>query len=420
MKVELPRALDGLPQAILNNLVRWVVLYGGRSSAKSWSTIMIVVMVCMNRQLLVVCCRDTEKSIKNSVHRLIRNTIKFLGVSNRWVITDEKIYCPLTGSEIVFIGLVSDPEKIRSFEGADICLVEEAAKTPQYVWKVVIPTIRKPGSIFIIIFNPDWEDDYTYKNFVTLCDHLKDEGLFIRHMNYLDNPFCSEETLAEAERCKAIDENLYRHVWLGEPNTHSKQQIFNGAYVVEDFDPTTFETNKNSPIYKGLPAFHYGVYWGLSQRPTAAVTVFEYADCLYIWKSFGGVGLELDDIGDLIIDLSKSAEGTPGAKSMPVIKAMPDRPATLKNVKRISRYSVMSEAEKWTGDVKDGIAYLRGSFKKIIIHPSCSEVAQNFSSYWWKMDDLTGDITDEPIDMYNEYINAVFYALNRRIQGARK
>ncbi len=413
MKVELPRALDGLPQAILNNLVRWIVLYGGRSSAKSWSTIMIVVMICMTRQTLVVCCRDTEKSIKNSVHRLIRNTIKFLGVSNRWVITDEKIYCPLTGSEIVFIGLVSDPEKIRSFEGADICLVEEAAKTPQYVWKVVIPTIRKPGSIFIIIFNPDWEDDYTYKNFVTLCDHLKDEGLFIRHMNYLDNPFCSEETLAEAERCKAIDENLYRHVWLGEPNTHSKQQIFNGAYVVEDFDPNEFPTHKNHPEYKGKPRFFYGVYWGISQRATAAVSVFEYGNCLYIWREFGGVGYEIDDMAEAV----KSLE--PGVSEY--IRAMPERPATLKNVMhRIhetkSRVTLV-ESEKWTGDVKDGITFLRGAYEKIIVHPSCSETIQNLSSYWWKMDDLTGDITDEPIDLYNEYINAIRYALFQRIKG---
>ena len=417
MIVKIPRKLEGLIEVIEFNLVRWIVLFGGRSSGKSHNGLTALIIVSMKKPLLIVCCRDTEKSIKNSIHRLIKNKIRDLGVYHRWVITDERIHCPLTGTEFVFIGLISDPEKIRSFEGADICIVEESAKTPKHVWKVLIPTIRKENSIVMTMYNPDWIDDDTHNRYVTNSHLLEEEGLYIRHINYLDNPFCSKETIAEANRCKKLDQGLYEHIWLGHPNTHSRQQIFNGAYEVEHFDINDFaaNNNKNSKDYKGKANVYFGFSFGYSEKPTAGVRVIEYDNCLYIDQCVGGVGLEIDEMSEEAkrLEVPKSALFNVDDH----IRVTPKLPATLKHIRNKSNL-FMSEAESWEGDVISGIIFLRGEYRKIIIHPRCEEVIQNMNGYWWERDAKEDKILSEPIDMYNEYINAIRYALYKRIKGA--
>ena len=99
------------------------------------------------------------------------------------------------------------------------------------------------------------------------------------------------------------------------------------------------------------------------------------------------------------------------------IRVTPKLPATLKHIRNKSNL-FMSEAESWEGDVISGIIFLRGEYRKIIIHPRCEEVIQNMNGYWWERDAKEDKILSEPIDMYNEYINAIRYALYKRIKGA--
>ena len=404
----MPEKLRGLVESIEQQLVRWIFLEGGRSSGKSWNGLRALLVVSMSREMLIVACRDTEKSIKNSIHRLIKNQIVFLGVSHHWTITNESIYCHLTGSEFVFIGLMDNPEKIRSFESADVCLLEECANTPRYVFDVVIPTIRKSKSIIMMIWNPDWEDDYV-NDFIKNIHEYEHEGVYHRHINYIDNPFCDEISINQAEREKKLDYESYEHIWLGKALAHAKQQVFRGCFEVREFDVKSFKTDRRSRDYIGEPEIFLGVAWGYSQRPTATIAIICFNNNLYIDYCGGGIGLEIDDVVKAVNAIPYVSESN--------VMASPHQPATLKNV--ASQVEAMIyPAEKWEGDVIDAIIHLRGCYNKIIIRPGLDAVIDNFERYWWDMDEKTGDILDTPIDRHNEYFNAIRHALSDRIRGA--
>ena len=109
------------------------------------------------------------------------------------------------------VGLLEDPEKIKSLEGCDILIYEEAEKATDYVWRKVLPTIRDEGedmASIISIFNPDWINSPTYKTLITEKDDLEN-GHFTRLLNYLDNPLCPESIKLAAARMKKRDYDKY-------------------------------------------------------------------------------------------------------------------------------------------------------------------------------------------------------------------
>lgn len=404
IKLQLSGKLKGLFEVLFYRLVRWVVLEGGRSSGKSWALAACIIVICSLSKWFVVCCRDYENSIEYSIQKLLKDTVYRLRLNWLWKITQTKMTCSLTGSEITFFGLVDNPDKIKSLEGCDLCVIEEAAKIPEFVWKILIPTIRKPGSIIALIFNPDWEFDPTYKRFVTDRNLLKDEGLFYRHINFLDNPWVSQSTINEANRERLRDFDEYEHIWLGKPRKNSKFQIFRGVWSVLEFDSQQFKEDIYSSSNKGKPKYYNGVAWGISQRPTAAVRLCEWGGDLYVEHCADGVE-ELDGMVSVIESIPKSN----------TYYCSPEQPATRLNInKRLGKSSgiKLQASEKGQDDVIDAITFLRGAYNSIYIHPRCEGVIQNFDRYWWKTDEKSGEILDEPIDKNNQYFHAMRHALH--------
>lgn len=303
--------------------------------------------------------------------------------------------------------MIDNPDKIKSLEGCDLLIMEESAKTPRYVWDKVIPTIRENGAGIVTIYNPDWEHDETHDLLVNKQE-LLELGRFTRHINYLDNPFCPESILIEAETMKREDYERYEHIYLGKPKSTTKQQIFNGCYEVVNFDPSSFERDKNSNHYLGVPQYYYGLQWGYSQTTLAAVCVFEYDDCLFVYRCIGNIGLELADID---VELRK----LPNIETAK-IRACPQLPSTLKNIRKRSRLKLI-EADTWQGEDIDKIMFMRGEYKKIYIHQDCTEVIDDFKHYWWEIDEKENRILDTPIDEHNQYIKAIGHAICRRVKG---
>lgn len=161
------------------------VLYGGRGATKSWSVAEILVMKATMDPLRILCARETQASIKESVYYLIKMTIERLGVSELFDIQATEIFGK-NGSWFGFIGIrQQNVVNMKSYEGVDICWVEEAAIVTKVSWNVLIPTIRKDGSEIWVTFNPELDTDETYQRFVL----NPPDGAWVQELNWRDNPW---------------------------------------------------------------------------------------------------------------------------------------------------------------------------------------------------------------------------------------
>ena len=189
---------------------RYKVLYGGRGGAKSWGIARALLILGAKSPLRILCAREFQTSIKDSVHKLLCDQIEALGLLGFYEITQATIRGK-NGTEFAFAGLRNNISNIKSFEGVDICWVEEAQSVSRLSWNVLIPTIRKAGSSIWVSFNPELETDETYQRFV-----LKPPAdCMIRKVNWSDNPWFPETLRLEKDALKERDIEAYNTVWEG-------------------------------------------------------------------------------------------------------------------------------------------------------------------------------------------------------------
>ena len=195
---------------------RYYVAYGGRDSAKSWSFARALIILCIYEPLRVVCVREVQRTIADSVHRLLVDQIKAMGFDDFFDVREASIRCKVSGAEFIFSGLRDlDASKIKSLEGADVAWVEEAHSVSAKSWDILIPTIRAPESEIWVTFNPDMDTDPAYDRFVV---HTPADA-WVCKINWEDNPWWS--SVLESHRTQMQRENPdeYRHVYGGEPRT---------------------------------------------------------------------------------------------------------------------------------------------------------------------------------------------------------
>src|SRR5215469_146579 len=209
------RAQAWFPEALepLFRPSRYKILFGGRGGGKSWGIATYLLAEASRRPLRVLCCREYQTSIRESVHRLLADMIRSHGLGDRFDVLDKSIRSKSEGgSEFIFEGLRHNSGKIRSLEGIDKFWVEEANNVTKSSWEVLIPTIRKDGSEIIVSFNPELETDETYQRFVK---HPPSDAVVMK-VNYHDNPWFPEVLRREMEDLRARDVDAYQHVYLGE------------------------------------------------------------------------------------------------------------------------------------------------------------------------------------------------------------
>lgn len=208
MEVDFPEKLHFL----LTEKKRYKGAKGGRGSAKSWSFAQALLILGSSSRLRILCTREVQKSIKQSVHKLLKDQIERLGLSSFYQVLENEIR-GLNGTEFSFSGLSDQTvDSIKSFEGCDIVWVEEAQSVSKRSWKTLIPTIRKDGSEIWISFNPELETDETYDRFVTNAP----EDCIIVDMNYADNRWFPEVLEKERLHAKAtLPDAEYQNIWEG-------------------------------------------------------------------------------------------------------------------------------------------------------------------------------------------------------------
>ncbi|RVH91731.1 PBSX family phage terminase large subunit [Sinorhizobium medicae] len=203
------------------------VLYGGRSSSKSWDAAGFAIFLATQCRIRVLCARQFQNKIAESVYTLLKIQIGRFGLDNEFIITENSIRHKRTGSEFMFYGLWRHIDEIKSLEGIDICWIEEAHNLTQVQWDILEPTLRKEGSQFWIIFNPRLTTDFVYRRFVTNTppDTIK------RQINFNENPFLSSTILKVIEAKRKEDEEEYRHIYLGEPLEDDDAVIIKRSWI---------------------------------------------------------------------------------------------------------------------------------------------------------------------------------------------
>ncbi len=365
---------------------RYRVASGGRGSAKSYSFATALVLRALTRRIRILCCREIMRSIRESVHRLLTDRIDALGLTPWFEIRDRAITAA-NGSEFIFEGLWANVSKVKSLENVGLAYIEESETISDRSLEILIPTVRAPGSEFWLSLNPDAPDDPAYSRFIGSpppnCRHV--------HVDYRDNPWFGDTELeAERQYLQRVDDDAYRHVWLGECRKASDAQVLRGKYVVESFEPAA-----------GWDGPYYGADWGFSQDPTTLVKCWISDRTLYIEHEAYAIGCELDHLGALF-------DTVPGARAG-TIRADCARPETISYMQRHG-YIGVTGADKWSGSVEDGIAHLR-QYERIAVHPRCTHTLDEMRLYSYKTDRLTGDVLADVLDRHNHCIDALRYAL---------
>jgi len=370
---------------------RFNVAYGGRGGGRSWSIARWFIVQAVSEEKRILCTREFQNSIRESVHKLLSDQIKMLGYDDYFNIERNSIKC-LNGSEFIFKGLRHNAAEIKSTEGIDLCWVEEAENVSRDSWDYLIPTIRTEGSQIWISFNPEDEDGETYRRFVKECD----ESMILVKTTYRDNPWLPKILEETAERDKRHDPDKYDWIWEGNPRKLTEARILK-RWRVEDFETP-----------EDVERFYYGIDWGFAHDPTVMTRSWKRDRKLYIDHEAYGVGVELEELEELF-------RSVPGSDKWPAY-ADPSRPETISYMRR--RGFRIMPAEAWKGSVEDGIEYLR-NFDEIIIHERCHHTAQEAKLYSYKVDKSTNEVLPIVLDAYNHCIDSIRYGHCKEIRKRR-
>lgn len=374
---------------------RYKCYYGGRAKATSWSFARALLVKAAAQPLRMLCTRELQTSIKDSVHRLLEDQVKTLGLSSVYHVNNNEVRSKINDSLFIFKGLRHNVEEIKSMEGIDIVWVAEAQKCSETSWKVLVPTIRKDNSEIWVDFNTGLATDPTYMRMVT----NPPPNSYVKKVTYRDNPFFPEVLRQEMEYDRRVDPESAANIWDGELAMARPGAIFKGKWRID-----TFVCSNDL----GFDGPYQGADWGFSVDPTVLMRVWIKDKKLYIEYESWALHCELDDIPTLF-------DKIPMARNFR-IAGDSSRPDTISHVGR--KGFKMLAAEKYSGSVEEGVTFLK-SFEEIVIHERCTHMVGEAKNYSYKLDRLTAEPTTDIEDKHNHCWDAVRYALHKLISLSR-
>lgn len=200
---------------------RYKVAYSGRGCGKSWAFARALLIQGSQRPLRVLCARETQKSISDSVHQLLRDQVAALGLKEIYQVQKATIIGP-AGTQFTFAGLRHNIDNIKSLESYDVVWVEEAHSVSKASWDKLIPTVRKDGSEIWVSFNPELATDDTYQRFVLGSP----PNAVVKRLSYRDNPWFPKALLDEMEYMREHDHAAYMHIYEGHPRSAVEGAIY--------------------------------------------------------------------------------------------------------------------------------------------------------------------------------------------------
>lgn len=235
---------------------RVLIYYGGRGGGKSDQlTIYFILQALTQKNINILILREFARSNAASLLANFRKWIKSYGLSD--IFTEKKepllkikatsIFCALTGTKIIFAGVNDNTVmSLKSYSNIKYCWVEEANYLTENTFRILSPTIRANGSQILMSLNPNDPEEFVWRELIQKRD--KDPLLYVRRVNYDENPYFPEVLKLERERdFKTLPRDLYRHIWEGEPSNYNEMQVIDTARFGR-FDDTKKQKNNYSKI----------------------------------------------------------------------------------------------------------------------------------------------------------------------------
>ena len=380
-------------QPLFSSKARYVVLWGGRGSAKSESAARMLILRSMEAPLRILCARQFQSNISESVHSMLVKIIKEYNLDSHFTVQERSIKNKW-GSEFLFAGLNEETiAGLKSMVSPDIVWIEEASSITQNTWTKLDPTIRAEGSQIWCTLNREMDKDPISRLFIV--SEPPPDSIVIE-MEYWDNPWFPQVLKNQMIQCRATDYEAYLHIWCGQPISHTQASVFKNKFVSKVFTP---DEDLWSPLF--------GLDFGFAQDPTAFVKCWVSDDRLYVEHEIYEVGMETEFMPDAMKEI-------PGATDH-ICYADSARPETISHLRRHG-FPRCIAVPKWSGSVIDGVERMR-AFNKIIVHPRCVHTLEEFQNYSYKVDRNTNLVLPQLVDKQNHAIDAIRYAITPLIKG---
>lgn len=239
---------------------RFKIYYGGRGGAKSWAFARALISKAYKEKLRILCARELQTSIRDSVHKLLSDQIEEMELSRYFDITERAIR-GINGSEFLFKGLKHNIAEIKSLEGIDLCWVEEAQNVSKTSWDLLLPTVLRTEDPEVwISFNPSLDTDETYKRFVLQAD----ARMLVKKVGWQDNPWLPAGLQEEKESLAVKSPDAYLNIWEG----HCKQTLEGAVYANELRDATLAGRITRVPYDPTKPVH---TFWDLGWSDSVAI-----------------------------------------------------------------------------------------------------------------------------------------------------
>jgi phage terminase large subunit len=369
----------------LLNPARYKAAYGGRGSGKSHAFAELLIEAhIMDQTSRSVCVREVQKSLAQSVKRLLELKIEQMNAGAYFEVQEAVIKSKKGDGLIIFQGMQNHTaDSIKSLEGYDRAWVEEAQSLSQRSLDLLRPTIRKPGSELWFTWNPSQATDPVD---ALLRGEKPPPDAIVLEVNFDGNPWFPDVLRQEMEYDRGRDPDKYAHVWKGGYLQNSTARVFKN-WRIEEFDAPADAIHR------------LGADWGFAQDPTVLVRCHIIGRTLYIDHEAYMVGCEITSTPDLFMQV-------PEAERWPLV-ADSSRPETISHMRKHGFPKIMA-AVKGKDSVNEGIEWLKSY--DIVVHPRCTHTIDELTFYSYKTDPLTGKILPVLQDLNNHVIDALRYA----------
>ena len=369
----------------LLNPARYKAAYGGRGSGKSHTFAELLIEAhIMDQTSRSVCVREVQKSLAQSVKRLLELKIEQMNAGAYFEVQEAVIKSKRGDGLIIFQGMQNHTaDTIKSLEGYDRAWVEEAQSLSQRSLDLLRPTIRKPGSELWFTWNPSQATDPVD---ALLRGEKPPPDATVLEVNFDNNPWFPDVLRQEMEYDRSRDPDKYAHVWKGGYLQNSTARVFKN-WRVEEFDAPADAIHR------------LGADWGFANDPTVLVRCHIIGRTLYIDHEAYMVGCEITNTPDLFMTI-------PEAERWPLV-ADSSRPETISHMRKHGFPKIMA-AVKGKDSVNEGIEWLKSY--DIVVHPRCTHTIDELTFYSYKTDPLTSKILPVLQDLNNHVIDALRYA----------
>jgi phage terminase large subunit len=396
------------------------VMYGGRGGSKTWDFCRALLILGSLRKLSILCCREIQKSIAESVHKTLATQIDMMGMNHLYRVLKTRIVGN-NGTEFIFAGLRNDIQAIKSMEGVDICAVFEATFVSENSWRVLLPTIRRDppfgpfgqGSEVWVEFNPELASDYTWKFWVL----EPPEGTVVIEINWRDNEWFPEILRKQKNDMRKRDYEAYLTTWEGRV-----RRVLAGAIYAKEMEAAEREKRINPKVLvdRSKPV---DISCDLGRADTCALT---------FWQQVGMQHNAVDCYGNFGYDWSHYLQEIQNRKYIVGRIYLPhdaanEQLAASKSIKRQTMEAYPGDGRvitvPRTSSVVNDINAVRYTFPRMWFNEvNCSDLLTALAHYRFEVDPDTKEVADKPLHDWASHFadSARCYVMGLKATGENK